>query len=236
LRRFGRPDANALQFEHAGLRFRASRRRETADFAACGQHPVTRNDQRRGISGHRLADVSRRFAARANLLRQGAISGRAAPANPAQSVVNLGEERVLAPEIELNLREVRFLAGKVPFRGLDDRRNICGRRGRLRADSAATHQPFRRFGGFRRQLKTRDARIAPGDRAKAHRRLKDLIPRRGSAGCRFCFGHESKMRHQASNSTRFLSPHSNFVPHPPGRIISLSALRIAVLGTPNSPP
>src|ERR1700722_239941 len=63
---------------------------------------------------------------------------------------------------------------------------------------------------------------------------------------RFPVGHEPKMRRRASNSTRFLRSYSeprpkgetptSLAPQPPGRIMSASALRIAVLGTPNSPP
>ena len=83
LRRFRRPNAGALQFEHPHLRRRAAGRREAADLAARGQHPVTGDDQWRRIPGHRLADVARRLAARANLLRQRSVGGRAAPANSA---------------------------------------------------------------------------------------------------------------------------------------------------------
>ena len=150
LRGFRRSNANALQFEHAGLRFRAARRGETADFAARGQHSVTGNDQRRGIFSHRLADIARRFAAGADLLRQCAIGGRAPPADPAQGVINPRKEQVLAREVELNLREVRFLAGEIPRRRLDDRCNAFGRRSRLRANGAAAHQSVGRFGRFRR--------------------------------------------------------------------------------------
>src|SRR5262249_11095729 len=121
LRFFWRPDANALQFEHASLGFRAAGRGETADFAACGQHPMTGNDQRRWISSHRLADAARRHTTRSDLFRERAISGGAPPADSAQSAINLGKERILAGKVEPNLREVHFLAGKVPFRRLDDR-------------------------------------------------------------------------------------------------------------------
>jgi hypothetical protein len=175
LRRLWRVKANALQFEHTGLRFRAARRGETADLATRGQHSVTGNDQGHRIFGHRLADVARRFAAGADLLRQRSIGGCAPPADPAQGVVNLRKERVLAREVELNLTEVRFLAGEIPLRRLDDRRNDFRRRARLRAKGAAAYQPFCRFGGFRRQLKARNSCIAPRDRAAAHGGLEDVI-------------------------------------------------------------
>src|SRR5580693_1077854 len=92
LRLLRRPDANALQFQHAHLRPRAAGRRETADFAAGGEHPVTGNDQGRRIPRHRFPDVARGFAASANLLRQRAIRGGSSPADPAQGVIDLGKE------------------------------------------------------------------------------------------------------------------------------------------------
>jgi len=92
LRRFSRPKMNALQFEHANLRRRAAGRGEAANFTAGGQDPVTWNYQGRRIAGHCLADVARRLAAGADLLRQGAVSGRAAPADPAQGGINPAEE------------------------------------------------------------------------------------------------------------------------------------------------
>ena len=115
------------------------------------------------------------------------------------------------------------------------------RRARLRAKSAAAHQPFGRFGGFRRQLKARDPRIAPGDRAEAHGRLKDMIVLSGLAHC-IASGFVTKERCAVEpqiqpdscfgiRRSQTLAPASAV-----GRIISASALRIAVLGTPNSPP
>ena len=97
LRRFWGPKANALHFEHAHLRFRAAGRREAANLAARGQHPVAGNDQRGRILGHRLADSARRFAARADLLRQRAVGGGAAPTDSAQSVRYPSKERVRGP-------------------------------------------------------------------------------------------------------------------------------------------
>jgi hypothetical protein len=92
---------------------------------------VTGNDQGRRIPGHRLADVARRLATGADLLRQRAIGGRAAPADPAQGVVDPAEEWLLAAEVEPDVREVGFLAVEVSFRRGDNRRNIFGRRARL---------------------------------------------------------------------------------------------------------
>src|SRR5271165_4997999 len=92
LHRFWRPKTNALQFEHAHLRSRAAGPGEAADFAAGGQDPVTWNYQGRRIAGHRLADVARPLAAGADLFRQGAVSGRAAPADPAKGGINPAEE------------------------------------------------------------------------------------------------------------------------------------------------
>src|SRR6202453_4657005 len=139
-------------------------------------------------------------------------ASRPAPTSfaPAQGVINLRKERVLAREVELNLREVRFLAAKVPLRSLDARRDVFRRRARLRARGAAAHQPFGGFGGFCRQLKARDPCLAPGDRAEAHGRLKDMIVLGGTLahGIASGFCHQGNMRRRATNSTRFLPLHS----------------------------
>ena len=127
------PNANALQLQHTRLRFRPSRRGETADLAAGSQNPVARDDQGHGIFSHRLADVARSFAPGADRLRQRAIGGRAPPADPTQRRINLGEERVLASKIDTDTCEVHVLAGKVSFRRFDNRRNLFGERARLGA-------------------------------------------------------------------------------------------------------
>ena len=73
---------------------------------------MTRNDERRRIFGHRVADVARGLTARADLLRQCAISGRAAPTDPTQGDVNPGEEWVLFREVkDLYKMEVFRLSG-----------------------------------------------------------------------------------------------------------------------------
>ena len=70
LRRFRRPKANALQFEHANLRRRAAGRGEAADFTAGGQDSVTWNYQRRdcwlslGADIRRLVPAPTSFTAR----------------------------------------------------------------------------------------------------------------------------------------------------------------------------
>ena len=88
----GGPTRTPSNSSMPSLRRRAAGRGEAADFAAGGQDPVTGNDQGRRIAGHRLADVARRLAAGADLLRQRAVGGRAAPADPAQGGVDPAEE------------------------------------------------------------------------------------------------------------------------------------------------
>ena len=199
------------------------------------------------ILGHRFADIARRFAARANLLRQRAIGGGAPPADPAQSVVNLGKERVLTSEIERHIRKVGLLASKVPFRSLDDRRDALRWRARLRAGSAAAHQPLGGLGGFCGQLKARDPCIAPGDCAEAHWGLKDTIVLRGFAHsiasrlltrsrCVAALEIQPDSCYRIPSCAPKGETHPKASPQLPGRIMSASALRIAVLGTPNSPP
>ena len=86
------------------------------------------DDQGNGIPGHGLADVARRLAPSADLLGQRAVSGRAAPPDPAQGLVNPAEESILVAEVEPDLGKVRFLATEVPLRRRDDRRNVFRRR------------------------------------------------------------------------------------------------------------
>ena len=125
----------------------------------------------------------RRLAARANLLRQRPIGGRAPPANSPQRGVDLGEERILPGEVEPDVREVRFFAVKIPFRRRDNSGNVFRGRARLRAKGAAAHQPLGALGVFRWQLKARHPCVAPGDCAEAHGRLEDLIVLAGFAHC-----------------------------------------------------
>ena len=51
------------------------------NLAACRQDPVAGDDQRDRIVGHGLADIARSFRSGAEFLRQGAVSGRAAPSD-----------------------------------------------------------------------------------------------------------------------------------------------------------
>ena len=122
------------------------------DLAARRQDPVAWDDQGNGIPGHGLADVARRLAAGPNLLRQRAVSGRAAPPDPAQGLVNPAEESILVAEVEPDLGKVRFLATEVPLRRRDDRRNVFRRRSGLRAGDAAAHQALGGLRALRGQL------------------------------------------------------------------------------------
>ena len=207
LRFFWRPDANALQFEHASLCFRAAGSGESADFAARGQHPMTGNDQRRWVSRHRLP--RRRAPPRGPRRPLSPARHRwwCAPSRPGAERHRSSKQRALAGKVEPNLREVHILASKVPFRRLDDRRNLFRQRARLCAKSAAAHQLAGGLGAFHRQLKARDPRVAPGDCAEAHSQLKDMIMLGAFAHWhRFPFAHLPKMRRQTPNATRFLSP------------------------------
>src|ERR1700733_5829587 len=61
LRRLGRAEMDALQFEHLDLRGRSAGSRETADLTAGGEHAVAWNDERHRIFRHRLTDIARGF-------------------------------------------------------------------------------------------------------------------------------------------------------------------------------
>ena len=163
------------------------------------------DDQRRRVLRHRLADVARRLAAGANLLRQRAVGGRAAPADAAQGVINPGEERVLAGEVEPNLREVRLLAVKVPLRRRNDRGDVFRRRARLRA--------LERGGGsaVRRPPRSSPAieSARPPHRSRRWRRSPSRFRRRDSlrSSRQFPCHHGPRMRRPGPNSTRFLRLH-----------------------------
>ena len=62
------------------------------------------------------ADVARGLARRADRGSQRAVSGRPAPADPPQRVVDLGEERVLVAQVERDSGEVGRLAGEIALR------------------------------------------------------------------------------------------------------------------------
>ncbi len=136
---------------------------------------MTRNDEWRRVVRHGLPDVAGRFAAGADFLGQGAVSGRAAPADAPRGLVDPPEERVLSVEVEADAAEVDFLAGEVARRRRDNSRNIGRRRARLCVLFPSAHQAFGSFCAFRRQKKARHPSIAPGDGAEPGCGFEDVI-------------------------------------------------------------
>ena len=107
---------------------------------------MTRDDQRDRILGHGRSDVARAFRTRSDVLRQGAVGCRSAPADPPRGLIDLLVERVLVAKVEPDAGKIRLFACEITRRGGDRRGDF--RRGspgvasgarrsiRLSADSA----------------------------------------------------------------------------------------------------
>ncbi len=96
---------------------------------------MTRDDQRDRILGHRRADVARAFWTRADVLRQGAVGCRSAPANPPRGLIDLLVERVLVAKVEPDAGKIRLFACEITSRGGDRRGDF--RRGLVQASLRA---------------------------------------------------------------------------------------------------
>src|SRR5260221_252339 len=141
-------------------------RREATDLAAGRQHSMAGNDQRHGVLGHRLADVARGLRRGAELLRERAVGGRAAPPDLPCRGIDLREEHILVAEVERETGEIHLLAGEIALRRRDRRGHLARRRAGHGLGHPAQHQALGRIGGLGRQLGTRDAPPLPRERAE----------------------------------------------------------------------
>src|SRR5262249_6256327 len=158
---------NALQREHAGLGRQAAWRGKSADLTPRRQDPVAGDDQRHRILRHGLADIARGFRSGAEFLREGAVGRCVAPSDPSSRDVDALEEWVLLAEVELEPGKIRLLAVEIAPYSSDRLGHLRRGRAGLCASRPAHQNAFGRFGGFCRQLEARDARVVPGDAAKA---------------------------------------------------------------------
>src|ERR1700722_18106091 len=175
LRRLGRAEVDALEFEHLDLRGRSAGRRESADLAAGGEHAVAWDDESDRVFRHHMTDIACVFPSAAKFFREHAVGGCVAPADAPRGCINLLEEVVLPVEIELDIRELDLLAREIALYAGDCISDLWRRRSRFRAGQASQQTPFGRFGALSRQLEPRDADAAPGDAASAARGFEDEI-------------------------------------------------------------
>ena len=106
---------------------------------------MTRDDQRDRILGHRRSDVARAFRTRADVLRQGAVGCRSAPANPPRGLIDLLVERVLVAKVEPDAGKIRLFACEITLRGGDRRADFRTGLSRRRFGRSAQKPPFRRL-------------------------------------------------------------------------------------------
>src|SRR5262249_28626219 len=99
---------NALQCQHAGLRFQTARRRKAAQLPIRRQDPVAWDDQGDRVFRHRLSHVARRLGASSELFGQRAIRGGMSPFNPASCLVDSLVERLLAAQVECDIRKINL--------------------------------------------------------------------------------------------------------------------------------
>lgn len=151
LDRRGQREANALELKHADFRRPSARRRKASQLAARGEDTMTGDDQRDRILRHRRSDVTRNLGTRADVLRQGAVGCRSAPAYAPRGLIDLLEERVLVAKVEPDAGKIRLFASEVTRRGGD-------RRGDFREGFSR-----RRFGARRSSRLSADLALVAGN-------------------------------------------------------------------------